>query len=594
MRNLKFLVALLVVVVFSSCSQPEEVSPPVTAGGLSTLSTDGEAEVGPDGGVIQSSDGSVTVTIPEDALSESVEIQVGTVPVEATGDRSEELPTDLALHSDVIVLGKYDDVPFEGTFTVDLNVAADDLKGNKVYVATWVEAENRWRELPVEYGITKDYATLQIAFSDMPEVTGEDANLELADLPSTDVEPALNKYTIAIIYADIGDEISRCVATGAEWMDLSLETGTPDGYCSAPIDTYWDALNDVQPSQPAAELLEPSSANSSGLSTQTYTPPNRRESFIITANVGHTLGSFNSPGDMYKLSNAAVEQRIHDNLNSLKPDLLLLQELGNYYYWNTFASEVTNNSYTYHSLSTAHKWPNTSSGTRVQIERLIKDVGRTYQYVCTRYTEADIDNSDAAQPHYIKGMAFECVVWNTNEYSYKAKLPFASYGYSIRGAAAGVELQEYNKSKPLRVLSVHTFGGSAASDRVAQLTAFRSATRTSTAKTLWAGDFNLAPDQPGYDAALLRDYVDFSSLLSYETGGEDFLKPLRTELRTTTSAWPYNYNWDHLLVSSDMTMLRNCDVLYRNEDRLDGYYSNGWQASGMDHRAIACGTAFSY
>jgi endonuclease/exonuclease/phosphatase family metal-dependent hydrolase len=444
--------------------------------------------------------------------------------------------------------------------------------------------ENRWRELSVDYAITKDFTTLHIIFGDMPKV---ESTLDLANPPPSELKDALDNYAIAVIYVDIENEIARCTSFGAEWMDLSQETGTTDGYCSAPVDTYWDALDTWESKKPVAEATP---SPSSDFTAQTYVPSYRGTAFIITANVGHSWGSYNCCNDMYKLSNAGAEQRIHDNLNSLEPDLLLLQEMGNRHYWNTFASEATTG-YTHHALSTSHTW----GGTRVQVERLVKDAGVNYNYVCSGYTPGVFSGSDQYEPHYSAGMAFECVVWNTAKFYSPTQLPGASRGYTISDGAAGIELQQINVSRRIRVLSVHAVSPAEPDDnnrRLDNLNRFRTATLHSTIRTFWAGDFNMQPNKSGVDGNRFRYFVRWGSLNTNDTGGEDFIKPIRNENQTTAASAPFStLNIDHLLVSTSVGGSWSCKVLYTNGDRLDFWSGSG---GGTDHRAVACGTGFSY
>jgi endonuclease/exonuclease/phosphatase family metal-dependent hydrolase len=523
-----------------------------------------------------------------------VEVQVGTVHAENAGERLEQLNPIYQIHEDIILIGKQDDVEFGLSYSLTLDVTADDLEGKKVYVATWSPAEDRWFELGADYAITTDYSTLVILLNDMPELTGDDADLNLVELSPGDADAAIDGYSVAVIYAGIPEEAERCEAFAGEWMDVTLEWDHPNGYCAVQGDDYWDALHPATPrlTYEPGEPLE-----GQGLQTAAFSPPFRGTAFIITANVGHSWGTYNCCQDMYKLSNAAAEQRIHDNLNVLDPDILLLQELGNRFYWNTFASEASSGSYTHHALSASHKWPNDSSGLRVQVERLIKDAGPAYNYACTRYLPGTFGNSEEYTPHYIEGMAFECVVWNTAKFTDPTKLPNALRGYTVSDGAAGIQLRYVSATRPIRVLSVHAIPDSA-TRRIANLQLFKTSTYVASGaiRTLWGGDFNLQPAQSGADGDLLRTYVHWGSLVPSDVlssnPDHDWLRPLRTENQTTAASSPLSYkNLDHLFATRLMSGTAQCTVLYQNAHRLDFWNNKG---GGMDHRAVACGTSFDY
>ena len=589
-------VLLLAVSVLAACSAPPQE--PVEGQQPALSSADGRGLVGQAGGTIISADGKIELVVPAEALREPVELQVGTVPAETLGDRLEQLDSIYQIHDDVILVSKQSDVEFASSYSITLDATADNLEGKKVYVATWSPVDNRWIELGADYAITTDYSDLVILLNDMPELKRNTTDLNLAELHAGDADLALDGHTIAVIYADIAEEAARCEAFSGEWMDVTLEWDHPNGYCAVQGDDYWDSLNPTKP-RLTFELGEP--LEGQGLQAAAFNPPFRGTAFVITANVGHTWGSYNCCDDMYKLSNAGAEQRIHDNLNVLKPDILLLQELGNRYYWNTFASEASSGNYTHHALSANHKWPNNSSGMRVQVERLIKDTGLTYNYVCTRYMPGTFGEPEELMPHYSAGMAFGCVVWNTAKFLEPTQLPGALRGYTISDGGAGIQLRYISANRPIRVLSVHARAGvtaSAANRRFNNFQNYKASTYVASGatRTLWGGDFNLEPAQSGVDGNLLRTYVHWGNLVPSDAlstnPDHDWLRPLRTENQTTANVTLfYNRNLDHLFATRAMTGTAQCTVLYQNAHRLDFWNNSG---GGMDHRAVACGTSFNY
>lgn len=416
--------------------------------------------------------------------------------------------------------------------------------------------------------------------------------------PHETYDSSLEKHAIAVVFSDLSEEAARCEVFGGEWMDVTLEWDHPNGYCAVQGNDYWDALN---PTSPRLTHIAGESLHEQVIQPLTFNPPFRGTAFMITANVGHAWGSYNCCHDMYKLSNAAAEQRIHDNLNILDPDILLLQELGNRYYWDTFAGEASSQVYTHHALSANHRWPNNSSGLRVQVERLIKDAGPTYNYACTKYPLGVFNSDDQYEAHYAEGMAFECVVWNTAKFLEPTQLPNAASGYTISDGAAGIQLRYFSANRPIRVLSVHAVSPlepNAVTRRMANLAAFRTGTYVSSGdiRALWGGDFNFEPDDSSGDAARLREYVHWGNLVPSDGlsshPDRDWLRPLRTENQTTAGSNPLNYeNLDHVFATRVMSGTTQCTVLYQKGHRLDYWNNSG---GGMDHRAVACGTSFNY
>lgn len=588
-------VALAGTLVLVACSGQEPERDQARA---VTLSTNGHGLIGPEGGTVISYDGMIELTVPAEALEEAVAFQIGTTGIDNAGDRLQQLDPIYGIHQEIILAGTDRPAEFGLPYSITLDVGVNQLEGKKVYVATWSPAENRWRELSADYAITTDYVTLVILMHELPVLTGEYADLDLANVSPDDVATAIDGFSVVVIFADLAEEALRCQAFEGEWMDVTLEWDHPNGYCAVQGDDYWDSLH---PSAPRQTYVpgEPDEAGDLGVAA--FNPSFRGTAFILTANVGHTWGNYNCCQDMYKLSNAGAEQRIHDNLNVLDPDIILFQELGNRFYWNTFASEVSSGNYIHHALSTSHRWPNNSSGLRVQVERLVKDAGPAYNYVCSRYLPGTFGDSEENAPHYVQGMAFTCVVWNTAKFKDPVQLPGALRGYTILDGGAGVQLRYVTATRPIRVVSVHALAGVGSGPiarRVANFHAYRNSTYVSSgaATTLWGGDFNLQPAQSGADGSLLRSFVHWGSLVPSDilstNPNNDFLRPLRTTNQTTANVTLfYNRNLDHLFATRAMPGAVQCTVLYTNAHRLD--YWNG-SGGGMDHRAVACGTSFNY
>lgn len=581
-RSLILFVALFVV---AACSGPLE--PDLDSGGVRPSSSGELFVVGPEGGVLEVSDGRVSLTFDEGAVIEDTEVSLSTTSAEGLGERLERLPSGYTVHDDVVLVGTVDEVELREYLYLRVDVSSADLEGRKVYVATWDADGERWREVSADFVIDHEFTTLVIILPALPVLQ-----------PGAD---PVDTMSIAVLHASLEDETARCEAAEGEWMDLTFELEHPNGYCAVQGDDYWDGLH---PDQGRHTFVpgEPGGADGELFAPQVFNPSFRGSAFIITANVGHTIGNFNCCNDMLKLSNASVEQRIHDNLNALKPDLLLLQEMGNRHYWDTpaFAAQAASGNYTDHGINTGNNYK--YSGSLVQIMRLIKDAGVTYRFVCTRYMPGTFDDPLENQPHYVSGMAFECIVWNTARFHLPSQLPGAFMGYTIGSGGAGISLQQKNAqgnnmSRRVRVASVHLRSNITAADgavRIVQMNEFRAATQHAMDRTLWGGDFNMWPTKPGADGNLFRNYVQWGALVPSDNGGIDFLRPLRTENQTTANLTLFvNFNLDHVFASSLGMPASNiqCTVLYQKVHRLDYFGSAG---GGMDHRAVACGTSFNY
>lgn len=576
--------------------------------------------VGPNGIVVVSQVVSerARLTVPSGVVPEDgVRLHLLTAPMGYLGDRrvlpwALQKPTgygDLyGFHDELVLIAAEHDVTLEGPLLLALDVSTTVLRNRKIYVVTWDsrgdgdDGQGRWREASVDFLADEEFSTLLIVLYELPTALPDEDLAGWLGWPLDEQERALEAYALAVIYVDVDVERERCEDLKLEWMDLTLELDHVNGYCATPQGSYWDTFHQQSPLRSSAEDLEGSPERGDDGVTL-YAADDGETVSIITANLGHSLSlALYESENLYKLSNAGVEERIRNNLNVLRPDLLLLQEMGNRFYWNIFKDEGVTQPYVHHAVSHLHTYEAKDGQLlRVQVERLIKDIGLEYEYVCTRYPKDAFGQKGDVPEYYEKGMAFECIVWNTAVFSKPLALPEALDGYTVSNGAAGIQLFQSDKNIPIVVLSVHTLSPLAdlrGRGRMANLEFFKKATTMMGTVTLWAGDFNFEPDGNGPDAELLRRYVRWGHLLPQDSWHEDdFLKPLRDDKRPTAYSFaPLGIRWwganlDHLFISMNVEGASSCKVLYDKSDRLD-YWAN--RGSGMDHRAVVCHTSFSY